>query len=89
MTQFYLELAEVFLRLPVGNMHNFYKNIQKLDEIEDPREVALRLMNFKDYTIEGPGDSFGGGGSGGSGGSGKGSGEKSGVRPVGGVQKAK
>ena len=56
-------LGEVILRLPIGNMYRFYKNIQKLDEVEDPREVVLRLMNFSDYTIEGPKDKFGGGGS--------------------------
>ena len=63
MNEFYLELGEVILRLPIGNMYRFYKNIQKLDEVEDPREVVLRLMNFSDYTIEGPKDKFGGGGS--------------------------
>jgi len=69
MFKFYVELGEVFLRLPVGNMWRFYENIQKLDQAEDAGEAALRIMNFSDYTIEGPGDKFGGGGSGSSSGS--------------------
>ncbi len=91
MNKFYLELAEVFLRLPVGNMHRFYENIKKLDSVEDPREVALRLMNFSDYIIEGPGDSFGSGKSSNSG-SGKSSGSSkptTGIQSTGGIQKAK
>jgi len=89
MTKLYIELAEIGFRLPVGNMHRFYENIQKLDQAEDGREAALRIMNFGENTIKGS-EKFGGGSSSSSSGGSSGSSKPTtGIQSTGGIQKAK
>ena len=42
-------------KIPMYNLRRMFMNLQKAGEAKDEREVALRLLNYSDYVIEGPG----------------------------------
>jgi hypothetical protein len=42
-------------KIPMYNLRRMYKNLEKAGEAKDEREVVLRLLNYSDYVIEGPG----------------------------------
>ena len=40
-------------KIPMYNLRRMFMNLQKAGEAKDEREVALRLLNYSDYVIEG------------------------------------
>ena len=42
-------------KIPMYNLRRMFMNLEKAGEATDEREVALRLLNYSDYVIEGPG----------------------------------
>ena len=41
-------------KIPMYNLRRMFMNLEKAGEAKDEREVALRLLNYSDYAIEGP-----------------------------------
>ena len=41
-------------KIPMYNLRRMYMNLEKAGEATDEKEIALRLLNYSDYAIEGP-----------------------------------
>jgi hypothetical protein len=42
-------------KIPMYNLRRMYMNLEKAGEATDEKEAVLRLLNYSDYVIEGPG----------------------------------
>jgi hypothetical protein len=41
-------------KIPMYNLRRMFTNLEKAGEATDEKEIILRLLNYSDYTIEGP-----------------------------------
>jgi DNA-directed RNA polymerase subunit F len=42
-------------KIPMYNLRRMYMNLEKAGDAKDEKEAVLRLLNYSDYVIEGPG----------------------------------